>query len=94
MSEEHNGMRTRRCGEKSKRRGVCRHHYFFDANARLNHAREHGPKNQGSDGRCNYPTVSARTHNVSLATQNDSVVAPASAGRGPTSPASRRLRLC
>ena len=36
MSEKHNGMRTRRCGEKSKRGRVCSQHYFFDANARLN----------------------------------------------------------
>src|SRR5207247_4511354 len=62
MSEEHNGMRTRRCGEKSKRRCVCRQHYFFDADARVDHAREYGPKNQGGDGCCNYPTVSASIH--------------------------------
>ena len=37
MSEERNGMRTRRCGEKSKRGCVCSQHYFFDADARLNH---------------------------------------------------------
>jgi len=66
MSEERNGMRTRRCGEKSNRGGVCSQHYFFNANPRLDHAREYGPKNQGGDGRCNYPTVSSSIHNISL----------------------------
>src|SRR4051812_6333245 len=37
MSEERNGMRARRCGEKSKRGCVCRQHYFLNANARVNH---------------------------------------------------------
>src|SRR5262249_35287959 len=64
MSEERNGMRAGRCGEKSKRGCVCRQHYFFDANARLDHARKYGPKNQGDDGCCNYPTVSTRAHNL------------------------------
>ena len=36
MSEQRNGMGTRRRGEKSKRGCVCSQHYFFDANARLN----------------------------------------------------------
>jgi hypothetical protein len=40
MSEERNGMRTRRCGENSKRGCVCRQHYFFDANPRIDRARE------------------------------------------------------
>src|SRR4051812_41213727 len=37
MSEEGNGMRTRRFGEKPQRRCVCSQHYFLDADARLNH---------------------------------------------------------
>ena len=53
MSEQCNGMRTRRCGEKSNRGCVCSQHHFFDANARLDHARKYGPKNQGGDGCCN-----------------------------------------
>ena len=67
MSEERNGMRTRRCGEKSKRGCVCSQHYFFDANARVDHAREYAPQNQDGDGRCNYPTVSSSIHDISLA---------------------------
>src|SRR6185436_14736713 len=66
MSEERNGMRAGSCGEKSKRRCVCGQHYFLDADARLDHARDHGPKNQGDDGRCNYPTVSSSIHSISL----------------------------
>ena len=65
MSEERNGMRTRRCGENSERGRVCSQHYFFDADARLDHARKYGPKNQGGDGCCNYPTVSSSIHIVS-----------------------------
>src|SRR5262245_27081339 len=38
MSQQRNGMRTRRCGEKSKRGRVWSQHYFFDANSRLDHA--------------------------------------------------------
>ena len=45
--------------ERSRR--VIAERYFLDANARLDHAREYGPKNQGDDGCCNYPTVSAST---------------------------------
>src|SRR5262245_10896647 len=37
MSKQHLWMRTRRRGEKSKRGCVCSQHYFFDANARLDH---------------------------------------------------------
>jgi hypothetical protein len=59
-------MRTRGCGKKSKRGCVCRQHDFFDADARLNHAREYGPNSQGGDGCCNYPTVSSSTHSFSL----------------------------
>ena len=66
MSEERNGMRTRRCGEKSKRGCVCSQHYLFNADARLDRARKYGPKNQGDDGCCNYPTVSASIHSISL----------------------------
>jgi hypothetical protein len=65
MGEQCNGMRTRRCGEKSKRGCVCGQHYFFDADARLDRAREYGSKNQGGDGCCNYPTVNVSTHNIS-----------------------------
>ena len=65
MGQERNGMRTGRCGKKSKRGCVCRQHYFFDANAGLNHAREYGPKNQGGDRCCDEPTVSASIHNFS-----------------------------
>jgi hypothetical protein len=39
------------------------------AKARLDHARKYGPKNQGGDGCCNYPTISASTHNISLVMQ-------------------------
>ena len=53
MSQERNGIRARRRGEKSKRGCICRQHYPFDADARLDHAREYGPKNQCGDGRCN-----------------------------------------
>src|ERR1044072_4765870 len=67
VSEKRNGMRTRRCGEKSKRGGVCSQHYFFDANACLDDAGEYGPKNQGGDGCCNEATVSANTHGFILA---------------------------
>src|SRR6185436_12235865 len=38
MSEQRNGMRTRRYGENSKRGCVCSQHHFFDTNARLNDA--------------------------------------------------------
>src|SRR5881296_2018346 len=64
MSQQRNRMRALRCGEKSKRGCVCSQHYFFDADARLDHARGYGPKNQGDDACCNYPTVSASTHNT------------------------------
>src|SRR5262245_28296038 len=37
MSEQGLWMRTRRCGENSKRRYVCGQHYFFHANAGLDH---------------------------------------------------------
>ena len=66
-----------RCGGKSKRRCVRRQHYFFDADARLDHAREYGPKNQGAEGCCNYPTVSASIHDFSL------VMAERFSGSGP-----------
>ena len=66
MSEQRNRMWTRRRGEKSKRGCVCRQHYFFDANARVDHAREYGPQNQGDYGCCNDPTVSASIHSISL----------------------------
>lgn len=66
MSEQRNRMRARRCGEKSKRGCVCSQHYFFDADARLNHAREYGPQDQGSDGRRNDPTGGASIHDFSL----------------------------
>ena len=59
-------MRTRRCGDNSKRGCVCRQHYFFDADARLDHAREYGPKNQGGDGYGNEPIGSANTHDFSV----------------------------
>ena len=42
-------MRARRCGEQSKRGSVCGQHYFLDADARLQDAREYGPNNQGGD---------------------------------------------
>ena len=61
MSEQRNRMRTRRCGEKSKRGCVCCQHYFFHADARFDHARKYGPNNEDGDGRCNYPTVSSST---------------------------------
>ena len=66
MSQQRNGMRTRRCGEKSKRGGGCRQHYFFDANAWFYCPRKYGPQNQEGDGRRNDPTVSASTHDFSL----------------------------
>jgi len=59
-------MRTRRCGDNSKCGCVCRQHYCFDANARLDHAREYGPKNRGGDGCCNYPTVSSGIQYIPL----------------------------
>src|SRR5438093_11298589 len=62
MSQERNGMRTRRCGEKSNRGCVCSQHYFFDADARLDYARKYGPKNQGGDGCGNEPTVGSSIH--------------------------------
>src|SRR5262245_1807710 len=58
MSEERHGMRARRCGEKSKCGCVCSQHYFFDADARLDHAREYRPRTQADDGRCNNPPMS------------------------------------
>ena len=39
MSEQRNRMRTRRCGENSKRGCVCCQHYFFHADARFDHAK-------------------------------------------------------
>src|SRR3990172_770609 len=66
MSQQRNGMRTRRCGGKSKRGCVCSQHYFLDANAQLDHARKYGPKNQRGDGCCNYPPVSSSIHSISL----------------------------
>src|SRR5439155_19794846 len=61
-SEDCNGMRTRRCGENSKRGCVGSQHYFFDADARLDHARKYGTNNQNCDGRRNDPTGSANAH--------------------------------
>src|SRR4051794_15058737 len=58
VSEECNGMRTRRRGEKSKRGCVCGQHHFFHANARVNHARECNPCTQAEDGRHNNPQMS------------------------------------
>ena len=66
-AEQRNRMRTRRCGGKSKCGCVCGQHDFFDANARLDHARKNGRKNQGDDGCCNDPTISASIHDISLA---------------------------
>lgn len=37
MSEQRLWMRTGRRGENSQRGCVCRQHYFFDADARLDH---------------------------------------------------------
>jgi len=73
-------MRTRRCGKKSKRGCVCSQHYVFDVDARLDHARKYGPKNQGGDGCCNEPIGNASTHDFSLVMQNESVVGTASEG--------------
>ena len=64
MSEEGNWMRTRSCREKSKRGCVCSQHYFFDAYARLDHAREYSPKNQGGDGCGSEAMVSAIIHSI------------------------------
>src|SRR5580692_7533683 len=78
MREERDEMRPRRCGEKSNRGCVWSQHCFFDANARVNHAREYGPKNQSGDG-CNDPTDSSSAH-VFLVMQDDSAVATAIEG--------------
>src|SRR5687767_14633173 len=61
MSQQSNGTRTRHCGEKSNRGCVSSQHYFFDADARLDHVRKYGPKNRRGDGRCNHPSVSSST---------------------------------
>src|SRR5262245_12755705 len=55
-------MWARCVGEKSKRGCVSSQHHLFDANAWLDHAREHGPKNQGGDCRRSCPTVSSNAH--------------------------------
>jgi hypothetical protein len=51
-----------KCEENSKRGRVCSQYYFFDANARVDHARKYGSKNQGSDSCCNEPTVGSSIH--------------------------------
>jgi hypothetical protein len=61
MSQERNGMRTRRFGGKSKCGCVSGQHYFFHADARFEHARKYGPNDEGGDGCCNDPTVSSNT---------------------------------
>src|SRR5262245_17312712 len=65
MSEQHLWMRAGRRWENSERGVVCRQHYFFDADARLDHARKYGPKNQDGGGLRYEPTVSASTHDFS-----------------------------
>src|SRR4051812_1334160 len=57
MSQERNRMRPRRCGGKSNRGCVSSQHHFFNADARLDHARKYGPNNHGSNGPGNCPTV-------------------------------------
>src|ERR1043165_2054021 len=66
MSQQRNRMRSRCCWGKSNCGRVSSQHFFLDANARLNHARKYGPKNQGGNGCSNKPIGSASAHDFSL----------------------------
>ena len=59
MSEERNGMRTRRYGANSKRGCVPSQHYLFEADPWLDYERQYGANDQGGDVRRNYPGISA-----------------------------------
>src|SRR5438034_9249182 len=50
MGEQCHRMWSRACRNELKRRRLFGERHFFDADARLDHAREYGPKNQGGDG--------------------------------------------
>ena len=75
MSQQHNWMRTWRCREKSKCGCVSSQHYFLDANARLDYAREYGPKNQVGDGCRDEPTISEKCPCVDQTSANEMLTA-------------------